>query len=528
MAWAARLRGAAPRALLLPLLLLLLPPPPLLARAPRSPDAHRRHPVRRGPQPWREAPPSSPASAPTAQEAPQPAAGPRPPRCGVPDPLDGPSAHNRQKRFVLSGGRWEKTDLTYRILRFPWQLVREQVRQTVAEALQVWSDVTPLTFTEVHEGHADIMIDFTRYWHGDNLPFDGPGGILAHAFFPKTHREGDVHFDYDETWTIGDNQGTDLLQVAAHEFGHVLGLQHTTAAKALMSPFYTFRYPLSLSPDDRRGIQHLYGRPRLAPTSRPPDLGPGAGVDTNEIAPLEVRPRRVGRQEVRPCFQPRPPLLASVAPVQALFDPSLLPQPDAPPDACQVSFDAVATIRGELFFFKAGFVWRLRGGQLQPGYPALASRHWQGLPTSVDAAFEDAQGHIWFFQGAQYWVYDGEKPVLGPAPLSELGLLGSLVHAALVWGPEKNKIYFFRGGDYWRFHPSTRRVDSPVPRRATDWRGVPSEIDAAFQDADGYAYFLRGRLYWKFDPVKVKALEGFPRLVGPDFFGCTEPANTFR
>lgn len=283
--------------------------------------------------------------------------------------------------------------------------------------------------------------------------------------------------------------GTDLLQVAAHEFGHVLGLQHTTAAKALMSPFYTFRYPLSLSPDDRRGIQHLYGRPRLAPTSRPPDLGPGAGVDTNEIAPLE---------------------------------------PDAPPDACQVSFDAVATIRGELFFFKAGFVWRLRGGQLQPGYPALASRHWQGLPTSVDAAFEDAQGHIWFFQGAQYWVYDGEKPVLGPAPLSELGLLGSLVHAALVWGPEKNKIYFFRGGDYWRFHPSTRRVDSPVPRRATDWRGVPSEIDAAFQDADGYAYFLRGRLYWKFDPVKVKALEGFPRLVGPDFFGCTEPANTFR
>lgn len=44
-------------------------------------------------------------------------------------------------------------------------------------------------------------------------------------------------------------------------------------------------------------------------------------------------------------------------------------------------------------------MWRLRGGQLQPGYPALASRHWQGLPSPIDAAFEDAQGHIWFFHG---------------------------------------------------------------------------------------------------------------------------------
>lgn len=40
-----------------------------------------------------------------------------PPRCGVPDlPAlpDGQNGRNRQKRFVLSGGRWDKTDLTYK------------------------------------------------------------------------------------------------------------------------------------------------------------------------------------------------------------------------------------------------------------------------------------------------------------------------------------------------------------------------------------------------------------------------------
>ncbi|XP_015733516.1 stromelysin-3 [Coturnix japonica] len=416
-----------------------------------------------------------------------------PPRCGVPDlPVlpDGQNGRNRQKRFVLSGGRWDKTDLTYKIIRFPWQLVKTKVRRTIEEALKVWSDVTPLTFTEVQEGRADIVIDFTRYWHGDNLPFDGPGGILAHAFFPKTHREGDVHFDYDETWTIGNNLGTDLLQVAAHEFGHVLGLQHTTVSKSLMSPFYIFRYPLSLSEDDKQGIQYLYGKPKLDPNPTPtqPAELPQPDLETNEITNVKA--------------------------VQ--------------PDACETAFDAAATIRGELFFFTSRYVWRLRAGKLQAGYPALASRHWQGIPSSVDATFEDPLGNIWFFQDSQYWIYDGERRVSGPTPTVELGLPASPVQAALVWGTEKNKIYIFSGGNYWRFNPRTRQVDNIYPRTMADWRGVPQEIDAAFQDELGFAYFLRGRDYWKFDPVQVKVLEGYPRQISQDFFSCTPSSNSFR
>lgn len=79
-------------------------------------------------------------------------------------------------------------------------------------------------------------------------------------------------------------------------------------------------------------------------------------------------------------------------------------------------------------------MWRLRGGQLQPGYPALASRHWQGLPNPVDAAFEDAQGHIWFFQGE--WDLDtvGREtvPCGTKGSAHSLGTAGSLLEVAAL------------------------------------------------------------------------------------------------
>ncbi|MGH0151444.1 UNVERIFIED_CONTAM: hypothetical protein FKN15_024094 [Acipenser sinensis] len=414
------------------------------------------------------------------------------PRCGVPDYPQQKGMHgklHRQKRFVLFGGRWEKTDLTYKIMRFPWQMSKAKVQQILTEALKVWSDVTPLTFTEISEGRADIIIDFTRYWHGDNLPFDGPGGILAHAFFPRTHREGDVHFDYDETWTVGNNMGTDLLQVAAHEFGHVLGLQHSLEPGAVMSPFYSFSYPLMLSEDDKRGIQYLYGLP-------PHPAPPQTTAETNEII-LAV---------------------SKDTPTQHFNQ----------PDACETNFDAVSMIRGELFFFRSRYVWRIRNGRLQEGYPALASRHWRGIPEHIDAAFEDGSGNIWFFQGHSYWIYDGERQVSGPNSVQSLGLPVSDIQAALMWGPEKNKkIYLFKSGSYWRFNPAVERVDEVYPRSILDWRGIPMDIDAAFQDSYGYAHFLQGSQYWKFDPVAVKALEGYPRLIGQDFFSCRGSPNNY-
>ena len=181
------------------------------------------------------------------------------PRCGFPDNI---------AEFTNTGRRWPSTDLTYGFQEFTPDLPAAQVIQAVEQALALWGAVTPLCFRRVAmAANPDIIIRFVAGAHGDGNDFDGPGGVLAHAFFPPVPPnppqpiQGDAHFDEAEGWTVTIPQpaGTfDLVTVAAHEFGHSLGLGHSGVGSALMAPFYGGPHRF-LDADDIQGIQAIYG-----------------------------------------------------------------------------------------------------------------------------------------------------------------------------------------------------------------------------------------------------------------------------
>ncbi|KAM6911497.1 collagenase 3-like [Lycodopsis pacificus] len=382
------------------------------------------------------------------------------PRCGVPD--------GNIARFSTFRGnpKWERNSLTYRIENYTPDMSVSEVDDSIDKALQVWAKVTPLRFTRIYTGTADIMISFGRRSHGDYYPFDGPDGTLAHAFAPGPGIGGDAHFDDDETYTLRSNRGFVLFMVAAHEFGHSLGLSHSDDAGALMYPVYSYRNPdtFVLPRDDVKGIQSLYG----------PNPNTDPSVDK--------------------------------------------PQPPTTPDSCDSTLvlDAVATLRGEMLFFKDSKFWRSKKPQ-----QSLITDFWPIAPTNIDAAYESKHSdRLFLFKGRKVWAFTGNDRVRGyPKKLKCLGLPKAVRNIdAAVYDVESGKTLFFVGSYYFSYDEARKRMDRGFPKRVDQtFSGLTSKVTAAFQHR-GFTYIYSGPYMFEYNLRKGRL---YRVLRNSHFLRCT-------
>ncbi|MDQ2947173.1 MAG: matrixin family metalloprotease, partial [Acidobacteriota bacterium] len=163
-------------------------------------------------------------------------------------------------------------DLNYAFVNTAPKLQPEAVKAEIARAFAEWAKHAKLNFTQIANPGADrtIAVLFGSRSHGDAYPFDGPGGILAHTFYPyPVNAEplaGDMHLDADENWNIGAD--VDIFSVALHEAGHALGLGHSDKPGAVMYPYY--RQSSALTAEDIAAILTMYAAQDGSPAANSP------------------------------------------------------------------------------------------------------------------------------------------------------------------------------------------------------------------------------------------------------------------
>ncbi|TSN39308.1 Matrix metalloproteinase-18 [Bagarius yarrelli] len=298
------------------------------------------------------------------------------------------------------------------------------VDSLIKAALDVWANASPLQFYRSSSQQADIMVEFGSKYHGDNYPFDGPKGTLAHAFDPGEGIGGDVHFDEDEQWTV-DSKGSSIT--------------------APYYPSLTWNFPFN-----SWFTRFFY--PRAIKDQCDPDqsfdsvTNVGRSIFFFKGRYLWIKNNKHDIKE-------------------GLIH-TFIPKINS-------TIDAAFWLgkNSTLFLFSGSSYWTVEGSRIQGSGQKISSFH---LPASVDhidaAVYIPNSGHVLFFTQDQYWRYNVRRKAMeksNPHNITEdFPDIKTPISAALY---KRRFIHFFVGAEVYTYDLRTRKVVGN--KKANSWLG---------------------------------------------------------
>ncbi|XP_011883993.1 PREDICTED: matrix metalloproteinase-18-like [Vollenhovia emeryi] len=377
-------------------------------------------------------------------------------RCGLGDIANFGEEGQRKER------RWPKKHLTWN-----FHLANKPLLDTTRAAFDI-CQIILLSWRAAHHTFVE-----SRNGEVCTNPFDGPGGTLAHAFYPNGAPDytSEIHVDKTEPWYIHlDTCPADkayLLYLLTHEIGHALGLDHSTNNASIMYSFAPVDpRPVALSNEDILNIHNLYG-----------------ATDT------DVLPKR----------NPMPP-------------PSPHPTPNAPPDLCALKrVDAILLLERRMYVAYGKHIWAIDIDGKTYSEPMLLSNYMPFIHsnfTRISAAYQTPSDHLILFVDDKIYKVNYPDFTLvstWPRTFREFGIpMNAKINAAV--NTNKGKSYVVYDGYLVGEIDDCSNSISKFHTIESIFPGIPNGVTSIFRYIDGNLYFTTRRQFYKFNEFKKTVL----------------------